>query len=70
MDRPEGIYWVKDRRYGWTIARWNPWQDWWVLAWVSPNDPAARGGGVVSGVRFEAIGPKIEPPNVTLAAKV
>lgn len=60
--RPEGIYWVREFGKGWTIARWNPVQGWWILAWLSPDDPADPGAGVCSDARFVEIGPRIEPP--------
>lgn len=61
--RAEGIYWVRDHRNPceWTIAKWNPNQAWWVLAWPSSMD---REHGVCTDGRFIEIGPRIlAPPN-------
>lgn len=59
----EGDYWVRDHRDNkWRIARWNPVMNWWVLAWVSADDPAYP-SGVCSSARFKEIGPEITPPN-------
>ena len=59
--RESGIYWVKDHRTNeFTIAKWVPHMNWWVLAWVDLDDPAYSGAGVVSDARFSEIGPKIE----------
>lgn len=61
IDRKEGAYWVKDHGSAWRIAYWNPHQSWWVLAWISMDDPAYP-GGTCSDYRFERIGPMIDPP--------
>jgi hypothetical protein len=60
-ERKDGVYWVYDGQDGWRIAKWNHLQQWWVLAWVSMDDPAYPCGTCGDG-RFERIGPMIDPP--------
>jgi hypothetical protein len=59
--RADGVYWVRDRRSGeWTIAKWNEGMCWWVLAWVTMDDPSYP-SGCTSDERFSEIGPIITP---------
>lgn len=64
-ERADGVYHVRDRRYGWTIAKWNSAQSWWVLAWPDMSDPAYP-SGCCGDARFLEIGERIQSPKLVV----